>query len=79
MRVRIVNDGKPGYTTRIYTEDGRALEYVTEADIHYEASAEIPTVKLTMILPMTDLIADAEIKHVCPYCGRPIDEEGKPI
>ena len=80
MKVCIQNDGKHGYSTRITScETGQELQYVTKAVITFEASAEAPTADLIMVYPVVDIIADAEIKHVCPCCGRPVDEEGKPL
>ncbi len=71
MKVRIQNDGKPGYTTQVTNaETGEVLDLqVTEVTI--KASKEIPYALLTSILPVVDVIADAEIRHVCPYCGKP--------
>ena len=80
MRVRIVNDGKHVYNTRFTSvETGEEMQYISEATIHFKADDKLPTVELTMIHPTVDIIADAEIKHVCPCCGRPVDEKGRPI
>lgn len=73
MKIRIQNDGGPGFQTKITSvETGQTLNYVTEADIHIEwgATDSIPTVRLTQLFPVVDIIADAEIKQICPCCGQ---------
>ena len=80
MKVRIVNDGKHFYNTRfISVETGEEMQYVSEATIHFKADGKTPTAEFTMAYPVVDIIADAEIKRVCPCCGRPVDEKGNPI
>ena len=76
MRVRIQNDGKHFYKT-VFTsvETGEKMQYVASATIHLKADEPLPTVELVMVTPVVDIIADAEIKRVCPCCGRPVDEE----
>lgn len=79
MKVCIQNDGEHFYNTRITScETGQEMQYVSEATIHYKADQPIPTAELTIIYPVVDIIADAEIKCVCPCCGRSVDAEGKP-
>lgn len=76
MQVRIVNDGQHFYHTQFTSvETGEELQYVTEALIRYKAGEPLPTVQLTMIHPSVDIIADAEIRHICPCCGRDMPEE----
>jgi len=74
-RIRIVNNGEPGYATQVTdAETGETLEFgITEVRI--TASKDVPQAILTAILPAIDVIADAEINHVCPYCGKPKEEE----
>ena len=80
MKVRITNDGKHNYNTHFTSiETGQELLYVTKATITFNASQEAPTADITMLYPEVDIIADAEIKHVCRCCGHPVDEKGKPI
>lgn len=76
MQVRIQNDGKQSYTTRFTSvETGEELQYVTEATIHMEASEPLPKAVITMILPVLDLVVEAEINTICPCCKRKIVEE----
>jgi hypothetical protein len=80
MKVRIVSDGKSRYGTHLTSvETGEEMQYVTEATIQFEGGKPYPTATLVIASPEVDMIVDAEIKHVCPYCGRPVGEkEGKP-
>lgn len=73
--VKIQCDGNP-HTMRVTdTETGQDMQ-VTSVNLSMNASERYPDVTLTVALPALDLIADAEIKHVCPCCGR--DVEGVP-
>jgi len=77
--VRIVNDGKPGYDTLVTDADtGTEILHVMAVDVHLEANRELPQAILTMGLPIVDIIADAEIKQVCPCCGRPVEQQPAP-
>jgi hypothetical protein len=73
-QIRIQNDGKPGYTTQVTdAETGEKLDFqVTEITI--KAKDEMPYAILTSLFPVIDVIADAEIKHVCPCCGKALKE-----
>lgn len=72
MKVRITNTDGKGYTTKI-----------TNA----ETGEDIPGVFRMVLIPAghaitaqidayadVDIIADAEVRHICPGCGRPVDE-----
>ncbi len=74
MKVRITNPGKPGYMTKISNaETGELLDLqVTEVTI--KAKDDMPYAILTSIQPVVDIIADAEIKQVCPCCGRDVEQ-----
>jgi hypothetical protein len=69
-RVRIQNNGEAGYMTQVTdAETGEKLEIgITEVCI--KAKDDMPYAILTSIFPVIDIVADAEIKHVCPYCGK---------
>ena len=70
IRVRIVNDGLPGYMTRITdVETGQEIERVKEVHFHFDA-AKVTIASLVVYAPVVDVIVDAEIKHMCPYCGQ---------
>jgi hypothetical protein len=73
MKVRIQNDGKPGYLTDITdAETGQAIEFVTRLELEISSSRKsVPSAVLYVAYPVVDVIADAEIKHVCPVCGKP--------
>jgi hypothetical protein len=79
MKVRIVNEGKPGFFTTITdAETGQDLGDFMISEIHIEVHDRIPTAILTCS-PAFDIIAEAAIKRMCPCCGLPIDKEGKLI
>lgn len=70
-QVRIQNDGKTGYMTTITdAETGEMIGDVTSLDLHIDVNQETPPyVTIVHDMPVVDVIADAEIKHVCPHCG----------
>jgi hypothetical protein len=82
-KVRIQNDGQAAYFTKITNaETGEDIPMVQRVKLVYDArdrASHPPRAILTVAYPLVDIIVDAEIKHVCPYCGHPVDEEGKPI
>ncbi len=73
MKVRIVNNGQHANMTQITeAETGRHLDLqLTEVTI--KVGDDLPYAILTSIEPVIDIIADAEIKQVCPCCGKPVD------
>lgn len=72
MKVRIVNDGQPSYHTQITNvETGERIERVTDVRLYISAQRELPEADITVIMPHVDVIADAEVKQVCPCCGTP--------
>ncbi len=76
MRVRIENDGKHRYATKITdAETGEPFGHVTSAIIQFDANEGSPTAILVVATPVVDVIVDAEVKHVCPCCGREKAEE----
>jgi len=76
IRVRIQNEGQPGYMTRVTdVETGKELAMVKSADltIRFDASdRNMPVAHLTVYAPVVDVIADADIKYICPCCGCPV-------
>jgi hypothetical protein len=73
MRVRIQNDSGLGYMTKITNvETGQELEYVTDVSIELNPNRATQAV-LTLIVPAIDIIADAEIKKICPCCGKSME------
>lgn len=81
MRVRIQHDGNgpAGYNTHITdAETGEPLGYVQRVEMDIQANSDPVTAILTVAMPVLDIIADAEIKHVCPCCGAPKKDEEPP-
>ena len=72
MRVRIVNDGEPGYMTKLTdAETGAPIERATDATITVDFSVrDIPRAYITTICPRVDVVADAQMHEVCPHCGK---------
>ncbi len=75
MKIRIQNDGKPSYMTKITdAETGKAIHMVGRVEVNLVIDAgnrdPIPRAIMTVFMPVVDIIADAEIKQVCPVCGR---------
>lgn len=76
MKIHIKNDGQPGYMTKITdAETGKDLSdwhiFRIELDARRNERNEPPTAIVYCYMPVVDLIADAEIRHVCPACGKP--------
>lgn len=73
MKIRIFNDGKPGYMTQLTdVETGKVIEHCTDADVHLKINVQdMPKALITTIMPVIDVIVDAEIQQVCPVCGKP--------
>ncbi len=85
-KVRIVNDGGPWWESAVTdVETGAMLNSVIAAEIHIGVISPVDgkithsddpaTAILIIAEPVIDIIADAEIRRVCPSCGRPIDEK----
>ena len=70
IRIRIQNGGTEGYNTKITdAETGSEVENVGSLTWSFDYRS-MPTVVLTVFDPVIDIIADAEIRHICPACGR---------
>lgn len=78
MKVRITHDGSIAANYNTYVTDletGKQLEYVMHVGLDIPANHDPITATITVAAPTIDIIADAEIKHVCPCCGAPQDDE----
>lgn len=75
IRVRIFNGGKAAWDTQITdAETGAPIPHVTGFRLDWKAETIYPTIELTVCHPVIDLIADAEIKKICPCCGRSVED-----
>ena len=71
MKVRIFNEGQPSYKTTVTdVGTGELLHSVTDVDLHISVRDPYPYALLTVATPVVDVIVDAEIRRVCPCCGR---------
>ena len=71
MKVRIFNEGQSSYMTTVTdTETGEQLANVTDVDLHISVRDPYPYALLTVANPVVDVIVEAEIRRVCPCCGR---------
>ncbi len=76
-RVRIASEDTVGYKARVTDADtGESIDNVFRVEIDFNAN-QLITAKLTCYSTVLDLIADAEIQHICPCCGKP--DEGQAI
>jgi hypothetical protein len=76
MKIKIVNEGQPGRMTRIFDADtGKSLDYVTRVEVALDISAEPPHAVIYQAFPLVEIIADAEVKQICPCCGRSVGDE----
>jgi hypothetical protein len=79
MKIHIVSNGNARSTRITDAETGEDLSgHLLVTEIHIDARDTFPHAILTCAMPPVDLIADAEIKRICPCCGRPVDEGGNP-
>jgi len=70
-KVRVFNDGKPAYMTTVTDiETGEQMENITDVDVHISMRDPYPYALLTVATPTVDVIVDAELRRVCPCCGR---------
>jgi hypothetical protein len=76
MKVRIQNEDGLSYNTKITDiETGKNLEYIGHFELSGDAGSGPLKVRLTQYWVAVDVIADAEIKQVCPCCGRSVEEK----
>lgn len=70
-KIKIENDGRPSWDTKIsVAETGEPLEQVKRVELVFDAAEKNPpTAVVYCYLPIVNVIMDAEIKHLCPYCG----------
>ncbi len=75
MKVRILNETGISYQTKIIdVETGKELTHVGRVDLGFDASSGPITARLTVYRPPIDIIADAEIRKVCPCCGKEVTD-----
>src|ERR1700739_3903026 len=77
-RVRIQNDGGPGYNTKITDADtGKSIYRVFHCRLVDINVQEMPKAILWMYTPVVDVTVDADVVTQCPYCGaqKPDPEE----
>ena len=71
-RVRIFNAGGPAHLTEVTdAETGEKMENVARIDLSIVPVKEPIKAVIAVNDPIVDLIADAELKHTCPCCGKP--------
>jgi hypothetical protein len=74
-RIRIRNDGKPGYATEVTdAETGERIENVSKIDLQLLPTNKPVQATITVRPVEVDVIAQSEFRHVCPYCGKPKEE-----
>ncbi len=73
MKIRIQNDGGPGYMTQLTNaETGETIEHATGVEVNLVIGVrDMPKATITTIAPVVDVITDAEIRQVCALCGKP--------
>lgn len=59
------------------TATGQEIPEVGDIEISMRVG-DVVRAKLTVLVPQVDVIAEAEIEHVCQMCKRPLDEIGAP-
>lgn len=68
-RVRIQNDGRPGYATRITdAETGQPIDNIYHAKVVDIDVRDNPRILLWAYSPVIDVVGDAETTEVCPLC-----------
>jgi predicted RNA-binding Zn-ribbon protein involved in translation (DUF1610 family) len=71
MKVRIVNNGQPGYATKITDAGtGEDLSGLQLTEAHIRIRDNTPTIILTSIMPVIDITGEAHIVYRCPHCGK---------
>lgn len=80
VRIRIQSDGGVGHSTKITdAETGKEIERVGALSWSFDCNngsyfRGMPIVVLTVFDPVVDIVADAEVRHICPTCGRDVGE-----
>lgn len=68
MKIRIVSGGTDATTTITDAETGEAIDLVRSYQIRHELD-DITRAKIEVVMPEVDVVADATITAVCPFCG----------
>ena len=71
-RVHITNEGQAAWLTKITdAETGEDIPNVQRVDLSFDCRAkEAPIAIIYSMLPKVDVVVNAQVRHVCPYCGR---------
>ena len=70
IRVRIQDDGTSRYGTKVTdVETGASIDDAFSAIVTMRAGHQTQ-VQLSVYAPVVDIIADAEVRHIRPACGR---------
>ncbi len=77
IRVRIQSDDKPYSLIVTDVETGKVIDNVFKVQWTADAGYmdRFPTAEIVAYVPVVDVIADAELRHVCPACGRSVEEQ----
>lgn len=76
MKVHIQNNGDKSHATKVTSVETGEQIYAGRIEMDISGASSHPvTAKITVYEASIDIIADAEIKHVCPHCGRLLEVE----
>jgi hypothetical protein len=74
-RVRIFNDQRAAYNIKVTdAETGALIENVSRISFDVRTKDPMRAV-LYIASPIVDIIADADIRHICPCCGKEKDRD----
>lgn len=74
-RVRIFNDTGMGYSTIVSdAETGARIEGVTFISLNIRSIERMQAI-IHVANPVIDVVANADIRHVCPCCKREMTDE----
>jgi len=68
MQIKLISQGLGKGTAVINAETGQRIQDVVEVYFHHVAGEE-PKLAIDVLAPRIELQAEAEVRHVCPYCG----------
>jgi hypothetical protein len=72
MKIRILNEDGISYKTKIINvETGEELEGVGCVELNFYAQSGPIQARITQYWTPIDVVVDAEIRQVCPCCGKP--------
>ncbi len=71
MKIRIQNDGQSAYMTTVTNaETGEHITNAFRFELDVSKHKDMPVAVLYIYSPVIDWTGDAEIKQICPCCGR---------